>query len=249
MRFEPNAYDYLVGSKFSTALHFHLPRDREGMLSKAELVEAIVRDKKVVHVGCTDHKEIIKDKIERRDWLHRRLLDASGKCLGIDINKEAISYCKNELGYEDIYYHDVLNDEPLELIIKDRWDYLVLGDVLEHIDNPVMFLDTIRTKYRDYVHKIIITVPNAFNYENFRGNLKHHEIINSDHRYWFTAYTLAKVVNAAGMAPESIWYVSNICKEQWTIRKLLKKMLFNRYAMFREALVVVAHMNKAPDAL
>lgn len=248
MQFEPNVYDYLRGRKFSKGLHIHLPKNKEIMLSKMELVESIVSDKKIIHLGCTDHKELIKGKIERGEWFHKRLLDASSQCLGIDINKEAINYCRNELGYDDIYCHDVLNDEPLQIIINNRWDYMVLGDILEHIDNPHMFLRAIRTKYSNYIRKIVITVPNAFSYENLRGVLKHHEVINSDHRYWFTSYTLAKVVVCSGMEPATIWYVSNIKTEQRTIRKLLKRLLFKNYPMFRESLVMVAHLNKSDDA-
>ncbi len=38
--------------------------------------------------------------------------------------------------------------------------YNALQDVLEHIDNPVHFLQKIKENYGDHIDKFIITVPN-----------------------------------------------------------------------------------------
>ena len=48
------------------------------------------------------------------------------------------------------------------------------------------------------------------------------EIINSDHRFWFTPYTISKVLASAGYKPEKITY-SNLQKlsvPELIIRKL-----------------------------
>ena len=51
--------------------------------------------------------------------------------------------------------------------------------------------------YRSISKELIITVPNALKKTN-RKNGTHFELINTDHRFWFTPYTLAKNLTTAG---------------------------------------------------
>ena len=74
--------------------------------------------------------------------------------------------------------------------------------MLEHIDDPVGFLVALREKFSGCVQELIITVPNAFSQKNHERAREGIEKINSDHRYWFTPYTLAKVVVSAGLTPD-----------------------------------------------
>ena len=113
--------------------------------------------------------------------------------MGIDINKEGIDFLKSELGYQDIKCADILNDEIPD-ITEHSWDYLLMGEVLEHIDDPVLFLSRIKEKFSGVIGQLLITVPNAFAWLNVKYALKHMEFINSDHRYWFTPYTLGKIL-------------------------------------------------------
>jgi hypothetical protein len=88
---------------------------------------------------------------------------------------------------------------------------MILGEIIEHISNPAAFLNALRERYAGYVGKIILTTPHAFRYKNFtRAAKTHQEIINSDHRFWFTPYTLAKIAVDAGLWPEEFWLVENL---------------------------------------
>ena len=71
-------------------------------------------------------------------------------------------------------------------ITGSRWDYAVFGEIIEHIDDPVHFLKTFRQRFGGSVNRFIITVPNIYNKQHFTNMLKYREVINSDHRYWFT---------------------------------------------------------------
>ena len=48
------------------------------------------------------------------------------------------------------------------------------------------------------------------------------EIINSDHRFWFTPYTIAKVLVSAGYNPEKISYAN---LQSLNIRELIIRKL------------------------
>jgi hypothetical protein len=90
------------------------------------------------------------------------------------------------------------------VFLENRWDYILLAELLEHIDNPIDFLMKIRKKFRSNVEDIIISVPNGLSLLSFGHLLQGVEIINSDHRYLFTPYTLSKVVVKAGLEVKKI---------------------------------------------
>ena len=198
MKFEPHIYDYLNDNDFIGSLHVKIsspsskPKTRIG--------------KKVIHVGCVDHLPLVDAKIANDTWLHKLLSDKATRCLGIDINAEGIDYIK-KIGYEDSLTIDLIEDKASKIILDDHWDYLILGELMEHIDNPVMFLSQIREKYGHVIDKVLITVPNGLRWINFKRMLRNKEVINSDHRFWFTPYTMAKICTHAGLEIEEFNFV------------------------------------------
>jgi len=197
--------EYLKGAKISTGLQIKLPD--QPYTTRIELLEKLSSAKKIIHVGFTDHKDIILTKIKGNVWLHKRLMDVSERCIGIDINCEAVEFVRNELGIGDIYCLDIMSDGLPHDLKNTKWDSIILGEVLEHIDNPVLFLKNLKDKVSSSVEKIILTVPNAFRYANFDFALKGKEVINSDHRYWFTPYTIMKILTMAEIEIENVYMV------------------------------------------
>lgn len=111
--------------------------------------------------------------------------------------------------------------------------------MLEHVDNPVQFLEAVNKNYREIVDKIIITVPNAFSIFNFMTALSGKEAINTDHRYFFTPYTLCKIAYMAGMMPEEIYYA-----EKWGGRRaILLRKLFGKN-ICGDRLVMIARLGR-----
>ena len=52
--------------------------------------------------------------------------------------------------------------------------------------------------------------------------MKYLEVINSDHRYWFTPYTISKILVSAGYNPEKIIYAN---LQSLNIRELILRKL------------------------
>lgn len=74
-----------------------------------------------------------------------------------------------------------------------------MGEVLKHMNDLCLFLSQIQQKYNKNINKSIITVLNAFSWQNIKYFLSHIGCINSGHRSWFTPYTLAKMLSQAGI--------------------------------------------------
>lgn len=207
MKIEPDLLKFLKGETFQTSLTISLSETKHDNISREAVITDMVKGTKVIHIGCSDHIQVINEKIKTNTWLHKLLTDNSGKCIGIDIDKESIDFIKNELGYKNVFQGDITSDH-FDVIKSDDWDFAVFGELIEHLDNPVSFLKSFKEKYGENVSRFIITVPGIYNRRQFRNMLNYKEIINSDHRFWFTPYTISKVVTSAGYIPEKITYAN-----------------------------------------
>lgn len=201
---------YLKGEDFSTGLVAEYGKTRHKPVTREELIVKTAEGKKVIHAGCSDHIPVIREKISTNSWLHKLLTEKASKCIGIDIDRESIEFLKTELGYSNVYCADIVKDD-IPAIREDSWDYVVFGEMIEHLDNPVSFLSEFRKRYGINVARFIVSVPNILNIKRYRNMLKYREVINSDHRFWFTSYTICRILAAAGYRPEQILY-ANLCK-------------------------------------
>lgn len=233
MMFERDVHAYLNGDKFSSgyAMRFVGENPAEDRLQR---ILNIVRGKRVIHVGCADHKPLIKDKIAADTWLHARLERECSAIIGIDIDADAIEYLRR-LGIRDVHCHDIMKDDVLGAVRDGEWDYMVLGEIVEHLDDPVAFLRALQGSYAPFVSRAVITAPNACRYTNFRCALSMKEFINTDHRFWFTPFTLAKVIHCAGMTAREFFFVNASDP-----KNRLKRALLNRFPQFKDTLVVTA---------
>lgn len=104
--------------------------------------------KNVLDVGCVGQNKFFTDP----RWVHAKIKKISGKLTGVDINQ---SHQKEfeELGYT------LLTPEKLA-ISQEKFDVIVMGDVIEHVDNLVEFLNF----YKGFLNEngvMVITTPNA----------------------------------------------------------------------------------------
>jgi hypothetical protein len=208
MTFDEETWQYLRGEKFSNRIDVPL-RYKEPIPNRVAFLTEMARGRKVVHLGCLDHQPLIADKIARKQWLHKELTEVSTACIGVDVDEEALRYVERTFGYTNIVLGNFTTDR-FEQISSQRWDYAILGELLEHIDNPVQFLSAIRANYAGLIERIVVTVPNAWTRITMQMAKSSIEMINSDHRYWFTPYTLAKVLFQAGMVTEEIKFANRI---------------------------------------
>jgi hypothetical protein len=225
MKIDLQTQAFIDGSQFSNGEKIRNV-EKYPEASRTELLKSISSGKDIIHIGCLDHVELIEEKRKKNIWLHQLLMDSAKNCIGIDINEAGIQQVKDQYNIKDIYFADIIK-EPFPEITSRKWDYIILGEILEHTDNPVLFLNRIKELYKKNIDKIIITVPNVLNFETFRHLKTNTEFINTDHRYWFTAYTILKVINQANLGKPVLLYCNRIPLNnyQLTVRKLRKILL------------------------
>jgi len=238
MKLPSNIGDYLTGKKFDSGLRVDFEQDAEDRIyrSRQDWIVELSRDKRVVHVGCVDHNaQMIRAKINKNKWLHKRLDEAAERCLGVDIDEAGIAYMRDELGYRDLLTSDVLEaDLPAPDDTGEKWDLMVVAEVLEHIDNPVQFLSRLAERQAGRVKTLLVSVPNAFAAENRGWSRAGLEVLNSDHRYWFTPYTLSKVLDRAGLRPSRLITCRN---GKVKPRAVLRNAIRRRHPLIRDTLI------------
>ena len=188
MFLDPPTLDYLAGRRFSNGRRFAIGGSGRAPRRQDHLVE-IARGRRVLHVGCCDHLELIRDKVAAGAYLHGRLCQAAARCTGIDTNAAGIAELR-ALGFADVH---VPGDAP-----DDEYDVCLLADVIEHVGDVVSFLESMK---RHRFSELVVATPNGFRLRNF---LSRGETVNTDHRYWFTPYTLCKVLVDAGYRPTRV---------------------------------------------
>jgi hypothetical protein len=222
---------YLDGQDFSANMDVHY--ENVGPVAhRSEILIDVCRSKKILHIGCCDHIPLIRSKIDAGEWLHGQLTAVASQIVGIDIDQEAVVAANEISGVSNIFAGDLTSPIKIDRIASNHFDYAVFGEVLEHIGNPVEFLKAFQTNYKANVKNIIITVPNAFRAGNLKGIFANREVINSDHRFFFTPYTIAKIATDAGIAPSRI-LMATFSKKSW-----LQNTILNRWPLLAEDIIL-----------
>ena len=197
-------------------------------------------DKNLIHVGCVDHEDLLEKKISTNQWIHQHLIDISARCVGFDINESGIATLRDQYHIENIYSFNVCSGQH-KSTLGSIWDSMFLGEVIEHVDNPTMFLSDIYENWKGAVKQLVLTTPNAFRIENERCARVGYEYINSDHRYWFTPFTISKILVKSGFCNPKVRFITSfpISKShRW--RPFLSRRRLIKHPALRDTLLVEA---------
>ncbi|MCB1973771.1 MAG: methyltransferase domain-containing protein [Burkholderiaceae bacterium] len=229
MNLDAETLDYLYGRRFSNGHVFDLG-NKGACLRRSERLLQLVQGLRVLHVGCCDHLPLIQEKRQQGLYLHENLCRVATQCVGIDTNTEGVALLRST-GFPDVYTPD--NAPPFSIVNGEEraYDICLLADVIEHIGNPVEFLASMR---RYQFKRLVVVTPNAF---RWRNSLPGGEAINTDHRFWFTPYTLCKVLVDAGFEPQRV----ELCHSDYaTWRGVFAAKLLGLIPRWRDTLLVEA---------
>jgi 2-polyprenyl-3-methyl-5-hydroxy-6-metoxy-1,4-benzoquinol methylase len=201
----------------------------------------LAKNKKILHIGFVDHLPLIDKKIAEGNWLHKNIIDVSNLCYGIDINREGVQYIKEKYNYKNLYALDIVKDELPPEIREIHFDYMFIPDVIEHVGNPVAFLSALRKRFCENVDTMVLTTPNAFRLNNFVNVFKNIEVINTDHRFWFTPYTISKILIDSGLFIKEIGLYEH---GRLSRRQIFKKTILSKYSLFKNTIIVNTGLSK-----
>lgn len=161
---------------------------------KFSFIVSYCKGKTVLDVGC-----IGQDKgVDHNDWLHGRIQKVAERLVGSDINSEEIGKL-NSQGFE-IYL-------PEELNANDQYDLIVMGDVIEHVNDPGAFLSF----YSDFLKpdgEMIICTPNSFGIRYFIQVLVYGKPgTNDEHTISFDPYVILELFKRINLKPVEFYWL------------------------------------------
>jgi len=227
---------HLKGLDLATNAKLNWRENIGKVTDRVTLIVNIVKKKKIIHVGFCDHLPLIDFKIKKGIWFHKILSDSAEKCIGIDIDPGAIKYLSETYGFPG-YCVDIMKDKLPEEISTEKWDNIIIGDVLEHLDQPIEFLRQVKLKFSGLCDSVLISVPNAFRLRNVLNTFRNREEINSDHRWWFSPYSISKVCVQSGLRPNSIFFTGSYRVPRFA---LFRKLILTLFPGLRDTIIILA---------
>lgn len=206
------------------------------------LLGRLVRGARVMHLGFADHAPLIAAKRAQGVWLHDRVLAEAQAAWGVDINLEAVALAQS-LGVPDLHVADVHGPGMAELVQRFAPDCWLLPDVLEHLHEPVAFVQQLAQLAPQA--RLVVSVPNGLSLRNQLQALRNVERINTDHLCWYSPFTVLKLLRRGGYVAEALWAAQIAPAGSWAGR-LLAAGVAPR-PLWADNLVVVARLASAAE--
>ena len=179
------------------------------------VIRPLITDKDVLDLGCVDAHPVREDsdiRLERKpDVLFRRIAEVNPRAVGVDIDSVGVKLLAG-MGY-NVQCADV---ETMNL--QRQFDTIVAGEIIEHLENPGLFLRNM-LRHLKPLGTIIVSTPNPF-YVGQTWKIWRHGIpsVHDDHVHWQDPITLGQLLNRTGYEPlDGYWVQPNTnLRKTWT---------------------------------
>ena len=164
-----------------------------------ELVLKKVKGKKVLDVGICEHS---MDHINSDSWIHRKIVKLARYTLGVDIIPELIKHLKKQ------GYNCVLADATSDKYLGEKFDIVNIGDVIEHVNDPVKLL-LFAKRHLKKGGQILVATPNPYFIKTILRIPKQGTVVaNLEHVSWITPSLALEISRRAGLKFDK-YYVSH----------------------------------------
>lgn len=173
------------------------------------IVDTVVKSKKdklnVLEIGCDNGATLIE--------IHNKMPNA--KIFGVELNEMAADIASH---FAEIYVGDIEKNFPYEGM---SFDFIIFGDVLEHLSNPEKILE-ICAEHLCTDGRIVASVPNVMHIslisELLKGNFEYSDLglLDRTHVHLFTYNEIVKMFKKLGLNSLEIY---NIKQREFTERE------------------------------
>ena len=189
-----------------------LLRARRGRITKSnDFLQEFVQGHSVLDIGVVAHTIA---RTNDPEWKHNIIKSAAKRLVGIDILEEPIKQLRTR-GY-DVRAIDATSDIDL----GERFERIVIGDVIEHVDRPVSLL-RFAARHLEPGGRILCSTPNPFFFGNIvSGKRDGLFLSNAEHVSWITPTMALELAERSGIILHSYWHA------QTTGRTPLRKLAY-----------------------
>lgn len=198
-----------------------LPKDIEIVIGRVGFVLERCWGKRVLHLGCVD-EGLTGERLEAGALLHSQLLMVAKEVYGVDVSEEGLSLLR-EAGIPNLILGNVEHLDQIPELREKRFDIILAAEIIEHLNNPGLFLQSAKYLFHENT-VMIITTPNAYRITGFGYRLKGLEFVHPDHNYWFSWSTLTSLLLKNGYQIIDARLYSFIDYKHPLIRSLVRKI-------------------------
>ena len=170
------------------------------LVQRIEYLKEICAGKKVFHLGCTNYP-FTDEMVVTGRHLHLQLEKISSELYGLDYDQKGIDEFMAR-GVKNLYQGDLekLDEVPLD----ETFDVIVAGEIIEHLNNPGLFLNGIK-RFMNPDTKFVITTINAYSGLRFAAYLLldkggSREPVHPDHVSYYSYSTLSLLLKRHNLA-------------------------------------------------
>jgi hypothetical protein len=160
----------------------------------------------VLHLGCVD-TGLLNERFQRGELVHQRLSTVVTELWGVDIDADGISYLR-EQGFDHLFVGDICELGRISQLKTKSFDVILASEVIEHLQNPGLFLNSVKSLMVSGKTDLVITVPNAFRIDTLFWLLRGVEFVHPDHNYWFSYHTAVNLLRKNGFEIRRVYVYS-----------------------------------------
>ena len=173
-----------------------------GLVQRLEFIKSLCKGTKVLHLGCTNWPYTL-DAIDAGTLLHKDLAEVAKDLYGFDFDQEGIDVLSSR-GFDKLFRADLEKLDDVEL--NETFDVIVAGEMIEHLNNPGMFLEGIK-RFMNRETLLVLTTINAYSGMRFfvyglRGRGGNLEPVHPDHVAYYSYSTLKLLIERFGFRLE-----------------------------------------------
>jgi SAM-dependent methyltransferase len=157
------------------------------------------RGRRVLHLGFVDHP-YLAEKLSNGSWLHTRLFEVARELVGVDTAREEVEQLEHRPDVGLVLCGDA---ESLDQLPLPPFERVVAGELMEHLNNVGLFLESVKRLLAPGGH-LIISVPNAFCLRRTIRVALGVESVHPDHVAYYSHATLAHLLMRHGYATERV---------------------------------------------
>ena len=159
--------------------------------------------KRVLHLGCADYP-LTEEKVSMGALLYSEIAKVAQVQIGVDNSVEGIELLRR-YGYKNLYVADA--ESILECVPNEdqHFDVVIAGEIIEHLSNPGLFLDSVKAALGKG-GELVLTTVNAYCLFRFVWYLGHLgvEYVHPDHVYYFSVSTLKRLAARHGYVVDDL---------------------------------------------
>jgi SAM-dependent methyltransferase len=176
------------------------------LVQRVEFIKDACRGRKVLHLGCTNWP-YTQEALDNNSLLHLELKEIAGDLWGFDFDQAGLDVLAGR-GVEKLYRADLEKLDEVE--IDETFDVIVAGEMIEHLNNPGLFLQGIQ-RFMNAGTRLVITTVNAYCgfrviHYGLRGKGGTAEPVHPDHVAYYSYSTLKLLAERAGLSVDRFMF-------------------------------------------